>query len=74
LTPRDTILVRVNGPIPGFREGQLVPVKVDCEGTPLEVLWRRRLRDAKFDGCCEIVKESEPKPKTPSPQRRVEKE
>ncbi len=56
MAKRGTIRVKVNLPTRGFVVGQEVHVKVDREGTPLDVAWRRRLRDAKIDNCCEIVK------------------
>lgn len=62
-----TIQVKVNGRIPGYPPGTIVKVAVDEEGTPLKLLWRRRLKDAKIDKCCEIVR-PEPEPE-PSPRR-----
>jgi hypothetical protein len=50
------IRVKVNLPIRGFVVGQEVRVAVDREGTPLDATWRRRLRDAETDNCCEVVK------------------
>lgn len=60
-----TIQVKVNGRIPPHPVGSVVKVAVDEEGTPLDHQWRRRLRDAKIDKCCEIVR---PEPE-PSPRR-----
>ncbi len=50
-----TIKVLTEG-IPGYYVGQEVRVEVDHEGTPLDVFWRRRLRDSAIDGCCELVR------------------
>ena len=50
-----TIKIKVNLPIRGFVVGQEVRVEVDREGIPLDVTWRRRLRDARIDNCCEVV-------------------
>jgi len=41
--------------VPGFRRDEVVGVDADDEGIPLDRFWRRRLRDAKRDGCCEVV-------------------
>ncbi len=49
-----TITVKVHR-VSGFAAGQEVPVTVDDEGTPLDQFWRRRLRDAKRDQCCEVL-------------------
>lgn len=50
----DTITVRVLR-VAGFEPGQEVPVEVDARGNPLDVFWRRRIRDAERDQCCEVV-------------------
>lgn len=55
----DTITVRVHK-IAGFNAGQEIPVTIDRDGTPIEQFWRRRLRDAKRDQCCEVVALEEP--------------
>lgn len=50
------INVRINKPFSGYAEGQVVKVPTDDSGTPLSVEWRRRLKDAAHDRCCEVVK------------------
>ena len=55
-----TIRIKVNGTIPGHPPGSIVKVAADEAGTPLERQWRRRLRDARVDSCCEVVPEPEP--------------
>lgn len=62
-----TIRIKVNGTIPGHVPGSIVKVAADEAGTPLELLWRRRLKDARVDNCCEVVPEPRPEP----PQRRT---
>lgn len=51
------INIRINKPFGGYAEGRTVKVEVDDTGTPLDAGWRRRLKDAALDGCCEIVAE-----------------
>lgn len=41
-----------------FRSGEVVTVASDDAGNPLDLFWRRRLRDAKRDDCCEVVVEA----------------
>ena len=52
----DKIQIRVLGPIPPHAKGDVVSVECDVEGTPLDIQWRRRLRDAETDNCCEVVR------------------
>jgi hypothetical protein len=49
--------------------GNTTVIKCDDHGTPLDRYWRNRMRDAKQDGCIEVVQleakapaKSEPKP------------
>jgi len=51
-----SIDIKINKPFPGYQVDQIVTIQVDSDGTPLNVFWRRRLKDAKMDNCCEIVK------------------
>jgi len=48
--------IKINKPLPGYEVGRIIEVASDNEGTPLDFYWRRRLKDAESDGCCEIVK------------------
>lgn len=45
----------VNKPVHGFRVGQTVALGVDGNGVPIDRLWRRRVRDAKIDGCLTVA-------------------
>ena len=47
--------VKVLKEFDGHKVGEEVSVPCDKEGTPLERSWRRRLKDAKADKCCEII-------------------
>lgn len=69
----DTILVRVLGAIPPHEKGSVIRVRCDSEGTPLELQWRRRLKDAERDGCCEIVQVEEEKVLESTDEGRQEK-
>lgn len=55
-----TIKVKVHKPIIGHEIDQIVSVDCDDEGTPLNFFWRRQLKAAKLDGCCEVVTETKP--------------
>jgi len=63
------INIRINKPFSGYAKGQVVTVEADQHGTPLQEAWRRRLKDAALDGCCEVVE----KPKAKKPAVNTEK-
>lgn len=48
--------------VAGYRPDHKVVVATDSEGTPLDLFWRRRLRDAKRDHCCEVLNPAAPEP------------
>lgn len=48
------IRIRVKG-ISGFLEGQVVTVAADERGTPLDAVWRRRMKAAELDGSCVVI-------------------
>lgn len=52
-----TIQVQINKAFSGYVKDQVVSVEVDADGMPVHIEWRRRLDDAKIDGCCEVVKQ-----------------
>ena len=51
-----TIRIKVLKDMANNLAGDIVSVPADDEGTPKDFFWQRRLKDAKIDGCCEIVK------------------
>lgn len=55
----------VNVSMHGVKAGQSVLLDVDVHGIPLDRKWRRRLKDAKIDGCI-TKKQKQPETKTPS--------
>ena len=44
-------------PLHGLQPGKVIQIEVKGNGSPKDKHWRRRLRDAKIDGCVEIVEE-----------------
>ena len=52
-----TIVNKSVVPLFKLKPGGSMQIDVDENGIPLDMHWRRRLRDAKSDGCVEIVKE-----------------
>lgn len=62
------IEIKINMFMPHYEVGQVIRVATDDDGTPLDVFWRRRLKDAKIDGCCEVV---QPATKTKVSRKKV---
>ena len=50
------IFARLNTPIDGHKEGQLVRILTDGRGTAVSMFWRRRIKDAEMDNCLKILK------------------
>jgi len=50
------IQINVKKNLGKFKVGDIITVPTDEAGTPLDPFWRRRLKDAAIDGCCEIAK------------------
>lgn len=50
------MLIKINS-IPGYDVGDVIRVKDDGKDPPQpkSMFWRRRLKDARSDKCCEIV-------------------
>jgi len=46
--------------VPGYKPNEVVEV-ADAKGVPLEKFWRKRLRDAEIDNCCEIIPDKKAK-------------
>ena len=40
-----------------YKENEIVEVKSDKHGTPLDSFWRNRIKDSEIDNCVEIIKE-----------------
>lgn len=47
--------IKVNKPLKTFKAGQVI--EVDFDNYKDRIYWKRRLEDAKIDGCCELIAE-----------------
>lgn len=61
----NNIRVKILKSFGAYNEGDGITLLCDGEGTPIDQYWRRRLKDAEADGCCEVVKQKR-KNKEPS--------
>ena len=50
--------LKINSPLRGLSVGDVIEIKVDKAGVPLERYWRDRLKESKTDNCVEILKGS----------------
>lgn len=50
------VKIKLNVALDGNEAGDVIEVDAHENGTPVLQFWRRRLRDAAFDDCCELVK------------------
>lgn len=55
----NSIRLRINVPLVGHAAGSEIDVPAKEDGSPAELFWRRRLRDAPIDGCVTIVSQQE---------------
>jgi len=51
--------IKVNKPLKTFEAGQVITV--DFDNYKDRIYWKRRLEDAKIDGCCELIADGEGK-------------
>lgn len=51
--------IKVNKPLKTFKAGQVI--EVDFDNYKDRIYWKRRLEDAKIDGCCELIANGEGK-------------
>lgn len=47
---------KLNKDLKDKKTGEILNLKVDKNGVPIEQYWRRRLKDSKIDNCMEPVK------------------
>ena len=57
----------INKAVHGYKIGQTVMIELDNRGIPVDRLWRRRLKDAKIDGC---ISRKVKQPKTKQPENK----
>ena len=65
--------IKINKTIGDYGPGSVVSVDADKEGTPLNNIWRRRLKDAETDQCCEIVEPEEKPADKPVKEKQKDK-
>lgn len=56
---KNTVRIRLNKDMLGFKSGRELVIDVDENGTALDKNWRRRLADAEHDGHISIVEGDE---------------
>lgn len=59
----NTIKIRVLKGLGKYKIGTTVTVNCDKAGSPMAKFWRKRLKDAKTDSCCEVYVTPKPENK-----------
>lgn len=49
--------IKLNHDLKGFKAGAVIEIQCNKNGVPVDIYWRRRLQDSKFDNCIEIQAE-----------------
>ncbi len=49
--------IKLNCDLNGFKAGNVIFINVDEHNVPLDIFWRRRLKDSAIDNCIEVVKD-----------------
>lgn len=60
--------IKVNKQFGDHKPGTIIDVDCDENEIPLNHIWRRRLKDAEIDNCCEIVKPKKKSTSKPKPE------
>jgi hypothetical protein len=55
VTNYETKKLKLNTGLRGFKAGNVIPVKVDKDGTCVDPYWRARVKDSARDKCVEFV-------------------
>lgn len=63
--------IRINKGFASHKKGDIITVDTDSNGTPVDRYWRRRLKDAEIDNCCEAVMTEKPASVTTSSEKPV---
>lgn len=58
----NTILIKIHKPFGPYVKGQVKKVYADEHGNPIDPYFRKRLRDAQHDYCCEVIEKKQPAP------------
>lgn len=56
------IRIKINTLLKGHEPGSVITLEADANGTPKgreNLFWRRRIRDAKYDNCVEVLLEND---------------
>lgn len=71
ITEYEVKTLKLNSALRGKKKGQIVRIRVDKDGIPIERYWRNRLKDAEIDNCVEFVKKKKKKKFKPLETKKV---
>ncbi len=53
--------LKLNKDMAGYKAGRTINISTDINNVPVDIFWRKRLKDSKIDNCVEVIKTSKPK-------------
>lgn len=62
--------LKVNVAMGGAKAGDVLNLRCDDDGVPLETFWRRRVQDSAIDNCVEFVPDEQP---SAAPKKKEDK-
>lgn len=68
------VQLKVNVNMGDLPAGKVIDVLADDDGIVLDPFWRKRLKDAKIDNCCELVVPEPPAKARKGSQKSASKE
>lgn len=60
---------KLNVALGGYPEGQILNLRCDSDGVPLDPFWRKRLKESARDNCIEVVTEKKSTTKKSKPKK-----
>jgi hypothetical protein len=63
------VRIKIKSPLKNYKPGDVLTITVYKEGIPIIRYWRDRLKDAKIDGCIELIQD-QLKPVSEKKQRK----
>lgn len=67
------IKLLINKPLKTYKSGYVLSLKACTDGLPEDLYWRARIKDAKYDDCVTIIKNTKKQPETELSEPELQK-